>query len=146
MTLRGGDDCTSSAAIVLGNAHDVDAAHVLCGPQHAHDNEGRPAAAVDGLCRRAAVQARLPADDRLFPKPVAGESSKTASRRSCVSGRRTPASSSRSSLRPRTRSTMTATPTNCSSSSRTRCSTRATTCSSTRRTTTTCYRSTWPRT
>ncbi len=79
-------------------------------------------------CRRAAVQARLPAEDRLLPKPAGdapdrqrqvrharapgrGWSSRIASRRSCVSGRWTSASGSLSSLRARTRLTMTGSPT-----------------------------------
>ncbi len=43
MTLGGDDDdaremrLTRSAAIGLGNAHDVYTTHLLCGPQHVHD-------------------------------------------------------------------------------------------------------------
>ena len=69
----GGDDhaCeprrATSAAMQSGNAHDVDAEHLLCGPQHAHDHVGRPVAAVNGRCGRAAVQVRLLAEVRLLP-------------------------------------------------------------------------------
>ncbi len=41
--------------------------NALCRLQHAHGHVGSPAAAVDGRCGRAAVQARLPAEDCLFP-------------------------------------------------------------------------------
>ncbi len=46
MTLSGDDHgaCeprrARSAAIGLGDAHDIDAAHLLRGPQHAHDRVG----------------------------------------------------------------------------------------------------------
>ncbi len=66
----GGGGATTALSPLPSGAHDVEAAHLLCGPQYAHDNVGRPAAAVDGRCGRAAVQAQLPAQDHLLLKPA----------------------------------------------------------------------------
>ena len=47
--------CTGPIALRLGNAHDVQPAHILCQPQHAHEHLGRPAIVVDGRRGRAAI-------------------------------------------------------------------------------------------
>ncbi|KAI9453799.1 hypothetical protein BJY52DRAFT_1189367 [Lactarius psammicola] len=43
----------------LGNVHDVDAAHLFGGLQHAYDHVRRPVAAINGRRGQAAVQVRL---------------------------------------------------------------------------------------
>src|SRR6266702_2588188 len=82
-----------SAAIGLGNAHDVDALHLLCGPQHAHDYVGRPAAAVDGRRRRPALQARLSTEDHLLLELASDAPDRQrprSARRACFSSPRAP--------------------------------------------------------
>jgi len=147
----GGDDHAPeprrARSAALGFENDIDAAHLHCGSQHAHDHMGCPAAAVT-------VDMDAPQYKRDYRRKIVYFRSQLAMRliadtkcdvcvcRGWVFEDNFAAimrlrSEDRSSMRARTRSTMAASPASDSSSSRTRCSTRPTACSSTRHTITT---------